>query len=70
MTLYKGEKMVCPACESELEDNIESYVIPGLQGANSIVEEICPECDACFSVEYLGDEEYDVVEQEYTEEEE
>lgn len=65
MIQSKGETLRCPWCNKEMVDSdsrVEDYVIPGRLGFSSRGgDEQCPECDEWFSVEYLGNDEYEVV---------
>jgi len=57
----RGETLRCPCCFELCEDNVEDYVIPNRIGfASRGEDELCPNCDEWFSVEYLGKDEYEV----------
>ena len=63
MILKKGDKLVCPWCDAEQECPVEDAVIPGKVGIASIGgNERCNDCDKWVSVEYLGNNKYDVTE--------
>jgi len=53
--IYPTQKMVCPHCQEEQEENASSYVIPGRIGNESRVDSQCEHCDEEFSAELLKD---------------
>jgi len=56
--LKKGEKVVCPYCNSVQEDPVEDFVIPGKIGTESIAE--CYDCDGIFYVTAFDDGTFEV----------
>ncbi len=53
-----GQMPTCPECHRELEGPVEDYVIPGKIGPASASEDMCGWCDAEFTVERTGENEY------------
>jgi hypothetical protein len=45
MILKNGDKIICPICNSELDDDAEDYVLFGLCGISTSTDD---ECGGCY----------------------
>jgi hypothetical protein len=60
MIVMRGNPFVCPECGEEWDCPIEDFVISGVIGKASEVEEPCSGCGKIFSVQCIAYDKFDV----------